>query len=71
VHDSREDAWGREKDHRNANGDEANQVQELILEIDFYLYSHKWLYFKGFQICCKCFYKTSKACPGDVVQVHS
>jgi hypothetical protein len=43
-------------------------ILHLILETDFYLYSHKWLYFLGFQICYRCFHRRSKACLGDVVQ---
>jgi hypothetical protein len=49
----------------------AAHIIHLILEIDFYLYSHKWSYFAGFQISYRCFHIRYKACPGDVVRVHS
>jgi hypothetical protein len=46
-------------------------IIHLILENDFYLYSHKWLYFAGFQTSCRCFHRICKVCPGDAVRVHS
>jgi hypothetical protein len=46
-------------------------IIHLILENDFYLYSHKLLYFARFQTSCRCFQRRCKACPGDVVRVHS
>jgi hypothetical protein len=46
-------------------------IIHLILENDFYLYSHKWLYFAGFQTSCRCFHRRCKVCPGDAVRVHS
>jgi hypothetical protein len=46
-------------------------IIHMILETDFYLYSHKWLYFAGFQISYRCFHKRCEVCPGDDVRVHS
>jgi hypothetical protein len=46
-------------------------IIHLVLENDFYLCSHKWLYFPGFQTSCRCFHRRCKACLGDVVRVHS
>jgi hypothetical protein len=46
-------------------------IMHLILENDFYLYSHKWLYFARFQIPCRCFHRRCKVCLGDAVWVHS
>jgi hypothetical protein len=37
-------------------------IIHLILENNFYLYSHKWLYIAGFQTSCKCFHRRCKAC---------
>jgi hypothetical protein len=35
-------------------------IIHLILENDLYLYSHKWLYFAGFQTSCRCFHRRCK-----------